>query len=43
VNASHEWLSAFLPGAHLPVEEMRDIITARCCTVDEVVRISRKS
>jgi phenylalanyl-tRNA synthetase beta chain len=39
VNASHEWLAAFLPGAHLSVEEMRDIITARCCTVDEVVRL----
>jgi phenylalanyl-tRNA synthetase beta chain len=36
VNASHEWLSALLPGADLTAEEMRDIITARCCTVDEV-------
>jgi phenylalanyl-tRNA synthetase beta chain len=39
VNASHEWLSAFLPGADLSVERVRDIITARCCTVDEVVRL----
>lgn len=39
MNASHEWLSAFLPGAGLSVEEMRDIITSRCCTVDEVVRL----
>jgi phenylalanyl-tRNA synthetase beta chain len=39
VNASHEWLSAFLPGADISVEEMRDIITSRCCTVDEVVRL----
>ncbi|HEU4585854.1 MAG TPA: phenylalanine--tRNA ligase beta subunit-related protein, partial [Gemmatimonadaceae bacterium] len=37
MNASHEWLSALLPGAHLTAEQMRDIITARCCTVDEVV------
>ncbi|HEU6453274.1 MAG TPA: phenylalanine--tRNA ligase subunit beta [Gemmatimonadaceae bacterium] len=36
MNASHEWLSALLPGADLTAEQMRDIITARCCTVDEV-------
>ena len=39
MNASHEWLSAFLPGADLSVEQMRDLITARCCTVDEVIRL----
>jgi phenylalanyl-tRNA synthetase beta chain len=39
VNASHEWLSAFIPDAHLSVERMHDIITAHCCTVDEVVRL----
>lgn len=39
MNASHEWLSAFLTGADLSVERMRDIITAQCCTVDEVVRL----
>lgn len=39
MNASHEWLSALLPGAELSVERMRDIITARCCTVDEIVRL----
>ncbi len=39
MNASHEWLSAFLPGTELTAEQMRDIITARCCTVDEVVRL----
>ncbi len=39
MNASHRWLSAFLPGISLTVERMRDIITARCCTVDEIVRL----
>ena len=39
MNASHEWLSALLPGASLTAEQMRDIITARCCTVDELVRL----
>jgi phenylalanyl-tRNA synthetase beta chain len=39
VNASHEWLSSLLPGVNLSVERMRDIITSRCCTVDEVVRL----
>jgi phenylalanyl-tRNA synthetase beta chain len=39
VNASHEWLSALLPGVDLTVERMRDLITSRCCTVDEIVRL----
>lgn len=39
MNASHEWLSALLPAAKLSPEQMRDIITARCCTVDELVRL----
>ncbi len=39
MNASHRWLSAFLPGTSLSVERMRDLITARCCTVDEIVRL----
>ena len=39
MNASREWLAALVPGAHLTVEQMRDLITARCCTVDEIVRL----
>ena len=39
MNASHEWLSSLVPSAKLTPEQMRDLITARCCTVDELVRL----
>lgn len=38
MNASHAWLQAFLP-VPLSAERMRDLITSRCCPVDELVRL----
>lgn len=38
MNASCEWLQSMLPVALSP-EAMRDLITARCCTVDELVHL----
>jgi phenylalanyl-tRNA synthetase beta chain len=38
MNASYAWLASLLP-VSLGPEEMRDLITARCCTVDELVRL----
>lgn len=38
MNASYEWLRTLVP-ADLSPEAMRDIITARCCPVDELVRL----
>lgn len=35
MNASHEWLRDFVP-ADLPPREIRDILTARCATVEEM-------
>ncbi|HET7586111.1 MAG TPA: phenylalanine--tRNA ligase subunit beta [Gemmatimonadaceae bacterium] len=36
MNASYRWLEALCPTGRTPAE-LRDLITARCCTVDEVV------
>jgi phenylalanyl-tRNA synthetase beta chain len=38
VNASYEWLKAIVPFDYTP-EQLRDVITARCCPVDELVRL----
>ncbi|MGH7624673.1 MAG: phenylalanine--tRNA ligase subunit beta [Gemmatimonadaceae bacterium] len=38
MNASCEWLQSLLPVVLSP-EAMRDLITARCCTVDELVHL----
>jgi len=38
VNASYEWLKAIVPFDFTP-EQLRDLITARCCPVDELVRL----
>jgi phenylalanyl-tRNA synthetase beta chain len=38
VNASYEWLRAIVPFDYTP-EQLRDLITARCCPVDELVRL----
>jgi phenylalanyl-tRNA synthetase beta chain len=38
VNASYEWLKAIVPFDQTP-EQIRDLITARCCPVDELVRL----
>ncbi len=38
MNASYEWLKAIVPFDYTP-EELRDLITARCCPVDELVRL----
>jgi phenylalanyl-tRNA synthetase beta chain len=38
VNASYEWLKAIVP-FDLTAEQIRDLITARCCPVDELVRL----
>ena len=38
MNASHAWLESLLD-VPLSAEEMRDLITAHCCTVDEMVRL----
>jgi phenylalanyl-tRNA synthetase beta chain len=38
VNASYEWLRAIVPFDQTP-EQIRDLITARCCPVDELVRL----
>ncbi len=38
MNASHAWLQSFID-APLSAERMRDLITARCCPVDELVRL----
>ncbi len=38
MNASYEWLRAIIPFDHTP-EQLRDLITARCCPVDELVRL----
>ena len=42
VNASYEWLRAIVPFDYTP-EQLRDLITARCCPVDELVRAARRS
>ena len=36
MNASYEWLRAIVPFDYTPAE-LRDLITARCCPVDELV------
>jgi phenylalanyl-tRNA synthetase beta chain len=38
VNASYDWLRAIVPFGYTP-EQLRDLITARCCPVDELVRL----
>ena len=38
MNASCEWLQSMLPVVLSP-EAMRDLITARCCTVDELIHL----
>ncbi|HEX5408635.1 MAG TPA: phenylalanine--tRNA ligase subunit beta, partial [Gemmatimonadaceae bacterium] len=38
MNASYEWLQSMLPVVLSP-EAMRDLITARCCTVDELIHL----
>lgn len=38
MNASHAWLQSLL-STPLSAERMRDLITAHCCTVDEMVRL----
>src|SRR6185437_2415046 len=38
MNASHAWLQSLLT-TPLSAEAMRDLITAHCCTVDEMVRL----
>jgi phenylalanyl-tRNA synthetase beta chain len=38
MNASHAWLQSFI-AAPLTAEQMRDLITARCCPVDELVKL----
>jgi len=38
MNASHAWLESLLT-VPLSAERMRDLITAHCCTVDEMVRL----
>lgn len=38
MNASYEWLRAFVPFDLTPTE-LRDLLTARCATVDDVVQL----
>ncbi|MBA2683111.1 MAG: phenylalanine--tRNA ligase subunit beta [Gemmatimonadaceae bacterium] len=38
MNASYEWLKAIVPFEYTP-EQLRDLITARCCPVDELVHL----
>ncbi|HEY7894972.1 MAG TPA: phenylalanine--tRNA ligase subunit beta [Gemmatimonadaceae bacterium] len=38
MNASHAWLQSLL-SMPLSAQRMRDLITAHCCTVDEMVRL----
>ena len=38
MNASHAWLQSLLT-VPLSAERMRELITAHCCTVDEMVRL----
>lgn len=38
MNASYAWLTSLAPVSLTP-EAVRDLITARCCTVDEMVRL----
>jgi phenylalanyl-tRNA synthetase beta chain len=38
MNASYEWLRAFVPFAQ-SAEELRDLLTARVAAVDELVRL----
>ena len=38
MNASYEWLRAIVPFDRSPAE-LRDLITARCCPVDELVAL----
>lgn len=38
MNASHAWLESLLT-VPLSAERMRELITAHCCTVDEMVRL----
>jgi phenylalanyl-tRNA synthetase beta chain len=39
VNASYEWLSELVPLKLTPIE-LRDLLTSRCATVDEVVQLN---
>ena len=36
MNASYEWLRAFVPFDMSPTE-LRDLLTSRCATVDDLV------
>ena len=38
MNASYDWLRAIVAFDYTP-EQLRDLITARCCPVDELVRL----
>jgi len=38
MNASYEWLRAFVPFKLTPVE-LRDLLTSRCATVDDLVAL----
>ncbi|HEX6533203.1 MAG TPA: phenylalanine--tRNA ligase subunit beta [Gemmatimonadaceae bacterium] len=38
MNASYDWLQSIVPTSLSP-EALRDLITSRCCTVDELVRL----
>ncbi|HVP71885.1 MAG TPA: hypothetical protein VMS45_11185, partial [Gemmatimonadaceae bacterium] len=38
MNASHAWLQQFI-ATPMTAERMRDLITARCCPVDELVML----
>lgn len=40
MNASYEWLRAFVPFDLTPTE-LRDLLTARCASVDDVVQLRR--
>ncbi|MGH7679242.1 MAG: phenylalanine--tRNA ligase subunit beta [Gemmatimonadaceae bacterium] len=39
MNASYEWLKAFVPGLELAPEKVRDLLTEHAATVEEVVRL----
>jgi hypothetical protein len=38
MNASYEWLRAFVPFQLSPTE-LRDLLTSRCATVDDLVAL----
>ncbi|HZE09927.1 MAG TPA: hypothetical protein VE110_14350, partial [Gemmatimonadaceae bacterium] len=38
MNASYEWLRAFVPFKLTPTE-LRDVLTSRCATVDELIAV----